>query len=218
MANQHDTYESPEKLSARAANVELYRRLTGRYAIPADRQYVTLAARQSDRETSEINQMLALGLITSKSQFVGVDMVAELIEFNRVTHPEAVWVHQQTTWLNTLLEIEPFNPGVIYLDTEYEGRRAAQMAAETMSVCSNGVVLLVNTCASSPYRKVMDSDGFLNEMTARVPDIGVWTRQGVEVFEYSSNATLMRTFAFVKEELEVVRVAFNFKKKAGQAA
>jgi len=200
VSKQHSFYETTQKLNAREENVKLYRELTGLQSIPPDRQYWTLAAEQRDTATSEINQMLALGLITSKAQFFGTDTVEWMIEKNKLVHPEATWIHGE--WEEVIAEYEPFNPGLLYLDTEnLAGRITLNKTAATMALCPVGAVLLLNVCQSSPYRAPMEADEFLQELSKRVPDIDLWVpSSGIRMFDYASNSTLMRTYCFHKRE------------------
>lgn len=196
MSTQHPFYESPQKLLAREENVRLFRELTGLQTIPPDRQYWTLAAEQRDTETSEINQMLALGLITSKAQFFGTDTFKSSIEKNKLVHPEATWIHGQ--WEDVIAAYEPFNPGLLYLDTEnLAGRITLNMAASTMKLCPVGSVLLLNVMQSSRWRTPLGTAEFIDELSDRVPNLDAWVpASGVQMFDYASCNTLMRTYAF----------------------
>jgi len=197
MSISHDTYESQEKLAAREENVAVYRKLTGLHAIPAHKQYVTLCARQTDSPNSEINQMLRLGLIHSKKQFVGIDMVEELIVFNRATHPDAHWVLQCDGWQEALLSFD-FNPALIYLDTEHIADRKAQnLVAQTMALCPVETVILLNVAQSNPWYPTQEQGEFLAGLAKRVPNLKNWEpEQGVVTFDYVSYRTVMRTMAF----------------------
>lgn len=196
MSSQHTYYETPQKLKAREENVKIFRELTGLHSIPTNRQYWTLAAEQRATETSEINQMLSLGLISSKAQFFGTDCIAELIEQNKIVHPEATWITGK--WEDIITEFDPFNPGLIYLDTEnLAGRITLNMAASTMKVCPLNTVLLLNVMQSSWHKKPMETPEFLEELAKRVPNLNEWMPEGgVRLYDYASNNTLMRTYAF----------------------
>lgn len=196
MSAQHPYYESEQKLRAREENVKLFRELTGLYSIPSDRQYWTLSALQRTTPTSDINQMLSLGLLQSKAQFFGTDRVEWVIERNRVNHPEATWIVGE--WEECITEFEPFVPAVVYLDTEsLAGRVALNMAATTMKLCPQGTVLLLNVMQSSRYRSPMETPEFITALSKRVPNLTEWVPEGgVKVYDYCSNSTLMRCFAF----------------------
>ena len=198
MSIQHPFYETAPKLLAREENVKLYRELTGHHTMPPDRQYWTLAAEQRDTPTSEINQMLALGLITSKAQFVGTDIVLWMIERNKIVHPEAVWIHGE--WEDVMAEYEPFNPGLLYLDTEsLAGRVTLNKTASTMKLCPVDAVLLLNVMASSRWRTPMETAEFIEELGDRVPNLADWIpSSGVRTYDYCGCASLMRTYAFMR--------------------
>jgi hypothetical protein len=137
---------------------------------------------------------VAAGLLT-KDQFHGVDFNSELIEANRIDHPEAHWHCGE--WIDVISE-EDFQPALIYLDTMNEsGRLSLNLCASTMKLCPAGAVLLLNVAQSSAYRNPMTTDEFLQELSARVPDFNLWVPDGgVQMYEYCSNATRMRTMAF----------------------
>jgi hypothetical protein len=189
-------YETPQKLAARRENARLYRALTGLYTLPKSRQYWTLCARQTAHPESEINQLVALGLLT-KDQFYGVDRDPAFTDLNRLDHPEAHFP-DAGEWSDIILDCDDFNPGLVYLDTMHEaGRLSLALAASTMPLCPAGTVLLCNVAQSSRFRAVMESE-FITELRKRVPDFDSWTVHG-ESFAYCGSATLMRTYALRRD-------------------
>jgi hypothetical protein len=197
MTTTHAFYESEPKLLARAENVRLYRELAGVCAIPAGKQYWCLCAEQRDTPESEINQLVGVGLL-GKEQFVGVDRDPGVIEKNRTVHPEATWLCGE--WEDVVSTVEPFNPGLIYLDTEsLAGRVTLNMAATTMKLCSPGTVLLLNVMQSSRYRDPMESAAFISSLAHRIPNPDEWVPTGgVKNYDYASCSTLMQTYAFMR--------------------
>jgi hypothetical protein len=133
--------------------------------------------------------------LITPDQFHGVDFDPDLILANQIDHPTAHW--HCGSWLDIISE-EDFQPGLISLDTMHEsGRLSLNLCASTMKLCPSGVVLLLNVCQSSPHRNPMTTDEFLQELSVRVPDFSFWIPDGgVQMYEYCSNATRMRTMAF----------------------
>ena len=196
--NHSDIFKREPKLLARLRNVRYYRALTGRRSLPRGQQYWTLCNRQPLDKTSEINQLVALGVL-DKNQFWGVDrddMGENLIEQNQQDHPEAHFLKGE--WDDMILN-EDFNPGMIYLDTEnMSGRIALDLAAITMKACEEDVVLFVNVAQELGYKSTITTDEFIKELSERVPDFEMWLPKSGKVhsYDYVSNRTLMRTYIF----------------------
>src|SRR5208337_4207598 len=124
---------------------------------------------QSTEPTSEINQLVSVGLLT-KDQFWGIDHNEKLVLRNRQNHPEAHFLDGE--WGDVILEREDFNPAMVYLDTLNEsGRISLNLTASTMSICPTDTLLLVNVAQSSRYRETLETDSFLAELMKRVPDL-----------------------------------------------
>jgi len=196
--NHSDIFKREPKLLARLRNVRCYRALTKRSALPRNKQYWTLCNRQSLAETSEINQLVHLGVL-EKNQFWGVDRDDEgenLIEQNQLDHPEAHFLKGE--WDEVILN-EDFNPGMVYLDTEnISGRIALDLTAITMKACTDDVVLFVNVAQELGYRNTNSTDEFIRELSERVPDFDAWLLESKKIhsYDYVSNKTLMRTYIF----------------------
>ena len=187
---------SPHKLAAREKNASIYRRLTGRYAIPSDRQYWTLAHYQSKSSTSEISQMVSLGLI-DKKQFHGVDRDSTIIKQNRVWHPEAHWYAGE--WTEIIQRLD-FKPALIYLDTtSFADRRAAvREVVTTMLRCRQPeTVLFANLMLTDPRtHKALDSNALLESIRTAVPprELRRWNLE-IENYDYASTGkTTMLTY------------------------
>jgi len=106
--------KEPIKIEARKLMIDVYRRHSGRSAISVDRQFWSLCSTQSGRPTSEINQLVRLGLIT-KDQYYGVDWDNRKISANEKKHPDAHWF--SSDWDRVIKrEHKVFNPGIIFLD------------------------------------------------------------------------------------------------------
>lgn len=196
--NHSEIFTREPKLLARLRNVRYYRALTKRDALPRNKQYWTLCNRQSPDATSEINQLVALGLL-EKKQFWGVDRDDEgenLIAQNQLDHPEAHFFKGE--WDEVILN-EDFNPGMVYLDTEnMSGRIALDLAAITMKACTGDVVLFVNVAQELGYKDAITTDEFIRELSERVPDFDAWLLDSKKIhsYDYVSNRTLMRTYIF----------------------
>jgi hypothetical protein len=196
--NHSEIFTREPKLLARQRNVRYYRALTKRHALPRSKQYWTLCNRQSLDATSEINQLVALGVL-EKNQFWGVDRDDEgenLILLNQQDHPEAHFFKGE--WDEVILN-EDFNPGMIYLDTEnMSGRIALDLAAITMKTCTDDVVLFVNVAQELGYKDAITTEKFIRELSERVPDFEMWLPKSGKVhsYDYVSNRTLMRTYIF----------------------
>src|SRR5208337_4985112 len=103
MATAVPNYENEQKFKAREENVRLYRSLSGHRSIPKNKQYWTLSSLQSTEPTSEINQLVSVGLLT-KDQFWGIDHNEKLVLRNRQNHPEAHFLDGE--WGDVILERE----------------------------------------------------------------------------------------------------------------
>lgn len=189
-------YENAEKLAARVENVRVYRELSGRMAIPEGKQYWTLAALQTCNPTSEIEQMVTLGLCT-KEQFYGLDEIVELTEQNRVNHPTAHWFTGE--WHAVISHLEGFNPELIYLDltSMADSRESADITYRTIKQCPPDTVLLVNVALTNPYTgHQTEITPLLENVTDKMTDeeIAEWNLENFPMFSYNgSGCTVMCT-------------------------
>lgn len=192
-------YANSEKIQARQENVAIYKRLSGRQDIPADKTYWTLCNTQSTEPTSEINQLL--GLLT-KSQFVGVDNDPSLIEQNRVNHPEATFYAGE--WTDVIAVPDFSSAALVYLDlmSVADSPASADIVYRTMKACPTGTVLIVNVSLNNAYnahRATIDS--LLENVTDKMSEgeIAGWNFDDFEQFEYNgSGSTAMCTVGLVK--------------------
>lgn len=194
--------KSPHKIGARKANIELYRKLSGRQGIPVDREYWTLCNRQPPEPGAEIEQMLAAGVISSKSQFHGVDWDKKgegIIAQNKVWHPEAHWY--QGEWSEVITKVN-FNPAFVYLDaTNFADQHIASgLVTTTMMLCPFDTVLIVNLMLTDPRSsRVFDSDKLIRNLECRVPsmELSLWNIR-IPNYRYSASKTELITYAFYK--------------------
>lgn len=195
---QPDYSSSDFKFKAREENIAIYRRLTGNTSIPSGRGYWTLCNLQPPTDKSEIVQLVKAGMI-SKRQFFGVDMDTSIIAKNRQWHPDANWLAGE--WLEVLWKEEEFNPGMVYLDTTsfVDSTISIRLASQTMDMCPQGTVLLVNAMLTDPRsRRRFDPDKFLAGVARSVPQLGKWDSQ-IAVYEYSTTGrTRMVTLVFYR--------------------
>ena len=104
------------KIQAREKNLEIYRKLTGLDSLPSDKTYWTLSHKQGNEDGEEIVQLEKNGFLT-KNQFHGVDREKDIIEQNKIYHPNANWHHGN--WIKVIKnQNEIFSTaGLIYFDS-----------------------------------------------------------------------------------------------------
>lgn len=193
-------YENPEKLQARAEGVRIYRELSGRTSIPVGKQYWTLSALQTTNPTSEINQMVALGLCT-KEQFYGADELVELIEQNKINHPEAHWLAGD--WYGIISQ-DGFNPELIYLDltSMADSPFSADITYRTMKACPPDTVLLVNVALTNPWSgHKTEIEPLFEHITDKMTEAecAQWNLEDFPLFTYcGSGCTVMCTVGLKK--------------------
>lgn len=201
-------HKSPYKQAAREENAKIYRRLTGNHSIPRGMGYWTLSDLQPPEEGSEITQMVTMGLL-EKCQFHGVDLDHGKRDQNEAWHPEAKWYAGE--WCDVIANEDEFSKAsLIYLDsTSILGHDVAcEMTVKTMRLATAGSVLLVNVMANNPRSsQCFDSDVFIKRIISKMPpeEISVWRPD--RNFNYCISKTLMRTFAFYKEQMDVLQSA-----------
>jgi hypothetical protein len=103
------------------------------------------------RETSEINQLIGLGLIT-KDQYYGVDWDGRKIKGNKKRHPQAHWLAGD--WEEVLLEYpELFNPEIVFLDFTSLASTEKILSAtqQTLRSCPMETYVFVNTMLNIPH-------------------------------------------------------------------
>lgn len=195
VTTQLSEYENPEKLEARKENVRIYRDLSGRYSIPKGKGYWSLCALQTCNPTSEIEQVVSLGLCT-KEQFYGVDEIVELIEQNKVNHPTAHWFSGE--WYD-IIASPGFNPELIYLDltSMADSQESADITYRTIKCCPPDTVLLVNVALNNAYTGHQTSiDPLFEHVTDWMTEteIAEWNFDDFPMFTYNgSGCTVMCT-------------------------
>lgn len=196
-------YSLKIKVKAREKNVEIYRSLTGFISIPKNRQYWTLANLQPPNcKGTEIIQMKKMNLITSDSQFYGVDFNKDIILQNKKWHPDANWICEY--WEDGIRSVDNFNPSLIYLDmTSFiSTKKVLYLINSTMHRCKKNTVMLVNLMLNDPRSSRIFDDSFLvSTLPSIVPsfELSKW-RQEVKSFTYNATGqTEMKTFIFFKE-------------------
>jgi len=197
---QYDKLEY--KVQARKKLVRFYCNITGQVSIPADKQYWTLCAMQTNRVTSEINQLTKLGLIT-KEQFNGVDRSEEIIKANRKTHPEASWYYGE--W-DTILRrnSKKFNPAIVHLDfTSMAMTRAViNTVLQTMSLCELNTFVFVNVMLNNPRdpRVKFKKEDFIEKLyqTTYKEFIDNWEFYNQAIMYCATGWTRMATYPFRK--------------------
>jgi hypothetical protein len=163
MKYQFDNH--PNKTEAREINVEFFRQKTGLKSIPKGQCYLTLCGLQTDKPSSEINQLVEMSFITKK-QYYGVDRDRETIKKNRKIHPEAKWFHGE--W-EVLLCTKIIRPAMIYLDTtNFVGsQRVIRLTKVTMDYCPIGTFLFVNVMLNNPHhhnKVVLNKEEFITKL------------------------------------------------------
>ena len=192
------------KMRAREKNVEIYRRLTGLYCIPEDKQYWTLCHLQPPVPGSEIIQLESMGFL-KKSQFYGVDWdkkKEDIILQNQQWHPDAHWIEGE--WTRVLTRTTTFNPALVFLDiTRFaDKKRTADVVVPTMYKCPLRTVLIVNLLLSNPRGKQrFNPDKLVEYLCTKVGSLELkhWLTN-VERFWYNAfGRTDMITFVFYKK-------------------
>lgn len=140
----------PLKILARKNLVDFYQRHSGKKAISKDRQFWSLCSTQSRLKTSEINQLVGLGVI-DKPQYYGVDWDSRKIAGNVRKHPDAHWICGD--WESVIKEnVKIFNPEVVFLDfTSMAGTEKILSATQrTLCRCPPGTYLFTNVMLNNP--------------------------------------------------------------------
>lgn len=190
--------DHPEKSEARGLNVKFFKEKTGLSSIPKGKCYLTLCGLQTDKPTSEINELIEMGFITKK-QYYGVDRDKEAIKRNRKTHPEARWFHGE--W-EVFLCTKIIRPAMIYLDTtNFVGsQRIIRLTKLTMSFCPVGTFLFVNVMLNNPHhrsKEVHHKEEFIKKLATTLTERKreKWEDYG-KCNPYQATMTKMATYPF----------------------
>jgi hypothetical protein len=200
---RHNYWKLKHKIQARKNNVCIYRDITNRKSIPDDKGYWTLCNYQPlNQHGVEIEQMEEMGLV-KKSNFYGVDREKEIIEQNRIWHPEAHWYWGD--WNHVIRECDDFNPALIYLDLINFScnRKISGIVSSTMLLCPINTILLVNVMLNDPRSSIVfQAQDLIRNLEKIVPSLELekWMK---EIKNYNYNATgktEMITYVFYKEK------------------
>ena len=192
-------HKSPFKINARKENVDSYCRISGNNSIPTEREYWTLCNWQPDDDGSEIMQLKKLGFL-KKKQFHGVDIDKEIIEQNKIWHPDANW--HCGDWLE-VIGYNDFNPAMVYLDTTgfVDHSIVIRTAVGTMLLCPKKTLLIVNAMLNDPRSsRKFDPSKLIGEIGRKVPssELKKWD-QSIENYDYSSTGkTDLISYMFYK--------------------
>ena len=184
------------KVQARNEVIAAYRRITGRQAIPPDRNYWTLCNFQPDQEGSEIVQMVQAGLLT-KRQFYGVDRDIDsegVIRYNRSQHPNAHWFRGE--WLATIYDNpDSFRPALVYFDSTQTIKTVVPTLAETMDACPPDTVLAANIMLNIPQNGQVFNPNSLFSRLAEYLRSPNWIPEP-KCYCYRCSRTIMATYIF----------------------
>ena len=191
---------SVDKFEARKKNVEFFRSKTGLESIPPRQCYLTLCGLQSDEPTSEINQLVNMGLI-KKTQYYGVDRGRRTIRDNRKTHPTAKWFLGE--WRD-IISTRNFRPAIIYLDTiNFVGAETViELTEQTMYFCPVGTFLFINVMLNNPHSgksgAIYDEEEFIKKLNdALTVDYGEDFHSFSRCFVYYSETHLTKMCTYI---------------------
>jgi len=143
---------------------------------------------------NELRQLWSCGFITP-SQFHGVNDSEQIIQENRLYHPEAQF--RLGNWVDVIWNEPRFNPGFIYLDTQYivGHKPMARIAEATLTLCPRDTFVVINGELNNPYScATKRSEDSLLEVFSRCFAIVKGWEQ-VTTFQYrSSYHSLMKSF------------------------
>lgn len=210
MTKQPDYNRSSNKFYARKSNSDIFCHIRGLKSIPKDQYYQTLCHFQDNSPGSEIVQLVSCGFL-KPSQFIGVDSDSDLIEKNKLHHPQSTWLCGD--WINVIYNQDNFNPAMVYLDTINELRSpiAARILCKTMELCGPDTLIIANFCANNPRKGRLGGDLFdegaliSNMMKKQHPDfLKEWNKDKKTKFFrcasylYRTNKAWMRSYIFYK--------------------
>ena len=200
-ATQPIYYKLRPKLQAREQIVLKWRELTGLYSIPPDQQYWTLCNLQPNVAGSEIVELEKLDLLT-KSQFYGVDYDFNIIETNKVSHPEAHWFN------GDLLDViddnyNTFRPALIYYDSIRTVITISSRIylAQLLDMCVHpGIVVAANLMLSNGHSGARyNPHKFMEELAVNVCDFQKKWEVYSEYYNYKSSRTDMGTYILYRK-------------------
>lgn len=192
------------KLEARAKGIEIWRNLSGLHMIPVDKQYITLCNLQDPNcDGSEIVQLKKMEVISSYSQFVGIDRDQQIIDRNKNWIPEAIWICEE--WTPAIRKIDNFNPALIYLDLTSLvcSESVLDIIDSTLHRCSINTVILINVMINNPYgNNSFNKRYIVNNLPKKVPptEMTKWTLEVPNFIYNATGKTEMQTFAMFKKK------------------
>ena len=149
---QNKCWGNEAKVHARSESVfEMYRKLMGRKALPADKQYWTLAGLHTN-DSCELPHALRDGMIASPDQFHGAD-IADVIAHNRRVYPGAHWYVGD--FAHAIEKADPFNPGLLNYDITCVVDNACHNVVQVLFVLLerhvSNALLVVNFLLNNPH-------------------------------------------------------------------
>ena len=192
------------KVEARAKGIETWKRLSGLISIPADQQYITLCNVQDPNcKGTEIVQLKDIGVISSYSQFIGIDRDQQIIDQNKIWIPEALWICGE--WSDAIREIDNFNPALIYMDlTSWVcSDSVLNIIDSTLHLCPINTVILINVMINNPRSKrIFDNKYIVDNLPKTVPpsEMSKWSSNVYNFTYNASGKTEMQTYAMFKRK------------------
>lgn len=193
-------YRTHSKYEAQLANVQAWRKLSGRDALAEGEEYWTLIALPS----FEVETLEGAGFLLSRSQFVGVNYAVAVCDGYKASYGVTT---VPLPW-NLAIRERALCPmgGLVYLDTTDEitenPERVAQLISTTVALCGAPTLVCANFCLTNPRRghRHASLDSFVTQV--ELPDgwdMTTWWDDGQEYDYYlpgKTNRTQMVTFFF----------------------
>jgi hypothetical protein len=186
------------KIIEREEIVNVYRKLSMKDSIPDGKQYWTLCNKQSKKKTSEINQLVSVGLI-NKVQFYGVDRDPLIIKSNQKNHNDANWFNGE--WDSIIPEkLYIFNPEIIFFDSTNLAITNAliKTVKNTMFYSPKEVYFFINVMLNNPHHsnKVISDEEFVKRLISSFTkkEWGKWNIYNEHLLYSSTRKTLMSTY------------------------
>ena len=192
------------KVEARVKGIEMWKGLSGSNSIPIDKQYITLCNVQNPNcEGTEIVQLKDMGVISSYSQFIGIDRDQQIIDQNKMWIPEATWICGE--WSDAIREINNFDPALIYMDlTSWVcSDSVLNIIDSTLHLCPINTVILINVMINNPRsNRIFDSKYIVDNLPKTVPpsEMAKWTSEVLNFTYNATGRTEMQTFAMLKKD------------------
>jgi len=185
------------KILAREQCVRYYQLETGRIAIPG--QYWSLCGEQSTKDTSEINQLVRLGLIR-KNQFYGVDKNRFLIKRNMLNHPMAHWFHGE--WSDVIYNQADFRPSIVFYDSTgmMSTEQEKDTVRATLHLSPRGTFLFFTSMLNNPRRpsqKITEKD--ITDIYERISGFECCSQRRAVYVYHSTRHTRMIIHVFRKD-------------------